>query len=95
MSIMVNVLYLMIKIKDPLGHKTWTVVCELQQNDAALIALKKFKSRQEEVISRLEQKNEPFLKIVAASILLFLDGSQPQCLNICRMSSQVTIRHTC
>ena len=76
------------QIKGPLGQKSWTVVYELQKNDAALIALKKdmdeFKSRQDEVNSRQEQKNdvvqkqtvEPFLKNVEASILRFLDGSQ-------------------
>ena len=29
------------QIKGPLGQKTWTVVYELQQNDTALIALRK------------------------------------------------------
>lgn len=77
------------QMKEPLWQKTWTGVFELQQNDA-LIALKdemnENKSRQDEINTRQERKNdvvekqtvEPFLKNAAASILLFLDGSQPK-----------------
>ena len=80
------------QIKGPLGQKRWTVVYELQQTEQNQVLssaievlrdevdhLKVINSRQEQKHDVVQQQTvEPFLRNAAASILLFLDGSQPK-----------------